>query len=97
MKKEIIEKANLLQSQIDLLKKEKKEYEGNGICYLQSMDHYGNKHSLMRLYALPFELIQAMGYDLESRLSSDFKIYLESICRMIDIRIEVLQKEIDSL
>ncbi len=97
MEIEIFKKANEIQNHIDFWEKELKQFKIDDSCcyHLQLQDHYGNKGSIIKLYAYESGNIKIEGID--DLLREQFKVFILKSHNIISKRINNLKEQLKEL
>lgn len=92
-----LKKANDLQAQIDIVKREIEKYDPkNNIVCLQTQDHYGNKGVYLKMYA--FKDLDHDALDKPGDLIRDeYRKFLKASQEILKKRLKELEKELANL
>ena len=95
MKTETLEQAKKLQDQIGYLKNEIKIFDAKQrYVYLQISDHYGNKGGVIKTYAFSPAYNEAAGYSFDSVVSDAYGVFLETVRKAMQERIDLLESQL---
>lgn len=98
MKTETFKQAQKLQDHINYLETKIKSFDPKRKwVYLHVSDHYGNKADTIETYAFNSKYLEAAGYLFDNVVSDAYGIFLETVRRAMQERIDLLKSQFQKL